>query len=77
MAVLISAPAAAFAVQLRRDKTSANVYRFIAPLRLGALGTVVATFLFLDGLAGRLLWLAALHCQSVTRRRVAAALASA
>jgi hypothetical protein len=42
-AVALSAPAAAFAVQQSRDRTSANLYRLIAPLRLGILGTVLAT----------------------------------
>jgi hypothetical protein len=52
IAVFASAPAAALAVRLRGDWTSRDFYRLIAPLRLGVMGTVLATALFVDGLAG-------------------------
>jgi hypothetical protein len=44
LAVLVSAPAAAFAIR--------GVYRLLKPLHLGAIGTGVATLLLLDGLIG-------------------------
>jgi hypothetical protein len=54
LAVLLSAPAAAFAVGRGRDWTSRSFYRWFAPLRLGPIFTAFATFLFLDALAGGL-----------------------
>lgn len=53
-AVLASAPAAALAVRSGADWTSRSFYRFVAPLHLGVIGTVVATVLLLDGLVGGL-----------------------
>jgi hypothetical protein len=54
LAVLLSAPAAAFAVGERRDWTSRSFYRWFAPLHLGTIFTAFATVLLLDALAGGL-----------------------
>ncbi|HSC74562.1 MAG TPA: hypothetical protein VLB89_10365 [Gaiellaceae bacterium] len=54
LAVALSAPAAAFAVGKRRERTSRSFYRYFAPLHLGAIFTAFATLLLLDALAGGL-----------------------
>jgi len=51
-AVLASAPAAAFAVQLREPRRKRDVYGRIRPLHLGAAGLIVSTVFLLVGLAG-------------------------
>lgn len=52
--VLVSAPAAAFAVRRPKEDRigKTDLYRWIAPLRLGAIGTVITSFLFVVAIAG-------------------------
>lgn len=53
VAVLASAPAAAIAVRSRGDWVGrANLYRGLAPLRLGAIGTAIATALLAVAIVG-------------------------
>ena len=50
--VLVSAPAAAFAVRGRGTWTSRDFYRPVSRLHLGAIGTVVATLVLVDAFVG-------------------------
>jgi hypothetical protein len=54
LAVLGTAPAAAFAARARGDWVSRDFYRSVAPLRLGAIGLVLSSFLLLEVLVGGL-----------------------
>lgn len=54
-AVVASAPAAALAVTSGRSRTSGDLYRYLRPLRLGAIGLALATALVALVVAGGLL----------------------
>jgi hypothetical protein len=53
-AVFASAPAAAFALRSRRDRLGPDLYRYVRPLRLGALGLTLTSLLLLEVLVGGL-----------------------